>query len=556
MGISTWLDLVLLFLLFVLFAYVFVTVTITNLHKAYFAFHFLMMLWPLCQFAIQTAANPSLQLFYLNIAFVGCSLIGIGWLVFTLFLIGRSDMLRSKIMTILCVPALLAALGVVVNPYGIFVQPIHGGYIQRAYGPLFWFIITILLAYLFISVYLMLQTIASARSPRIQSQVRLVVKGIMVLIVCALSDILLNVVLAPWLPVIPGLTSGGILLSDIIFIIAICRDKVLDLITIAHQKVIDTIGRGILVLDENETIVEINQSMRAYVDLQLGDRFEIATFLSRSRSESDKESFLQFYRRRMLESVEIEITLDTSDRCHGILHAAPIMVNSIWIGRTIMFQDVSELRQLVEEKKRQNIILQERNQELLMIQEELYQTNRKLEQQVITDSLTGCYNRHYLTRQLEHEVVEHVRSNTPFSIILLDIDYFKQVNDRYGHLAGDEVICSTVETIRRNLRKTDILARYGGEEFIIYLPGTNRSQAAMLAEQVKAAVESSKVSIPNEAQLLSITISLGLLTIDTFADKVLENARGYLTELFKKVDEALYQAKEEGRNRIVSRAPD
>lgn len=553
MDISIWLDLVLFFLLFVLFAYVFASVTITSLHKAYFAFHFFMMLWPLCQFTIQTAANPVFQLFYLNVAFIDLSLIGIGWLVFTIFLIGRSNFLRRKTTIILCVPALLAALGVVVNPGGIFVQPLHGGYIHRVYGPLFWFIITILLGYLFLSFYLMLQTLASVRQPRIKRQIRLVLKGLLVLTVCTLSDIFLNVVLDPWLPVIPGLTSIGILLSDIFFIIAIRRDKVFDIITIAHKDVIDTIAHGILVLDENETVVEINRSMRPQFDLQIGDRFEIETLLSRSCTDSNIDLFLKAYGERPLESAEIEITLKESDRRHFIIHAAPILVHGIMIGRNIMFQDVSELRRLVEEKNRQNIILHERNQSLLAIQDELFQANRKLEQKAITDSLTGCYNRGYLTQQMEHEVIENVRSFTPFSIILLDIDFFKLINDRYGHLAGDDVLCSTVETIKLNLRRSDIFARYGGEEFIIYLPNTNRSQAEMLAGRVKDAVESNKVMINNEAHTVSITISLGLLTIDNLIDEIAGNPKVYINGLFRSVDEALYQAKEEGRNRIVSR---
>lgn len=450
-------------------------------------------------------------------------------------------------------PALLAALGVITNPNGIFVLPLYGGYIQRAYGPLFWFIITILLGYLFVSLYLMFQTLLSDRSPSIKSRVKLVLKGILVLIVCALSDIFLNVVLAAWLPIIPGLTSFGIFVSDIFFIIAIHRDKVFDIITIAHQDVIDTLAHGILVVDENETVIEINRSLRPQYDLHLGDRFDIENFLSHCSTDHNIDLFLQTYQNHPLERTEIEITLGESNHYYIIVHVAPIIVNGTMKGRIITFQDVSDLRCLVEETNRQNIILHERNQSLIAIRDELFQTNQKLEKKAITDSLTGCYNRRYLTQQLEHEVIENVRSHTPFTIILLDIDFFKRINDIFGHLTGDEVICSIVETIKRILRQTDILARYGGEEFMIYLPNTNQSQANMLAERVRAAVESNKAPVKDRAQVLSITISMGLLTIDNFIEQIPENPSVYLSRLLASVDEALYQAKKAGRNRIVSR---
>lgn len=170
----------------------------------------------------------------------------------------------------------------------------------------------------------------------------------------------------------------------------------------------------------------------------------------------------------------------------------------------------------------------------------------------ITDSLTGCYNRHYLTQQLESEVTKNREYRAPSTLILIDIDFFKAVNDRYGHLAGDAVICGTVEILQQTLRQDDILARYGGEEFIIYLPDTDESQALLLAEQLKANIEFNKMSIENVDQPVSVTISMGLLSINDFTARQPRDAAAYLSDLFKSVDEALYEAKDQGRNRIVS----
>lgn len=553
MGLTASIDLIFFLFLFALFTYVFATVTITNVHKVYLVFHFAMMLWPFCQFAIKTTDHPEFQLFYVKLAFVDMSLLAVGWLFFTLFLTGQTRFLRRKISLTLFIPALLVALGVILNPNAMFVQPLFGGYIQRSYGPLFWLNITLLTGYVIASLYIIYIALVSDNTSRIKKQVRQVLRGMLVMTTFIASDIFLNVARPLHsLPVIPGLTSLGILLSAIFFVIAIHRDKVFDIVTIAHQDIIDTIALGILVLDENETVVEINQVLPPYLDLHVGDRFDIATLLSQGESDSKTDLFFQTYRECPLERSGIELICNGIDRYYVNIQAAPILVGDTMIGRIITFQDMSELRRLIEETNSQNEILQVRNQSLITIQQELFQTNQKLEQMAITDSLTGCYNRNYLTQQLEYEWMKNMRYQIPFAIFLLDIDFFKLVNDNYGHLVGDEVICSTVDIIKQTLQQNDIMARFGGEEFIIYLPNTNQSQANLVAERVKFAVESNKIVVPNLADSLSITISMGLLSINKFTIENSTNPKTIVNGLFESVDRALYQAKKEGRNRIVS----
>ncbi|QWU16177.1 diguanylate cyclase (GGDEF) domain-containing protein [Paenibacillus sophorae] len=551
MGFEVWVDLILFFALFALFAYIFATVTITNLHKLYLLFHFAMMLWPFCQFAIKTTENPTFQLFYVKLAFVSSPLLTTGWLLFTIFLTGQSKFLRRKVSLFLFVPALLAVLGVIVNPNGWFVLPVNGGYIQRAYGPIFWFNITILMIHFIVSLYIIYLALVSNNTPRIKKQVMHMLRGILVVAVFTMMDIFLNVILSQYLPVIPGMASLGVLLSAIIFVVAIHRDKVFDIVNIAHQDIIDTIEHGILVLDDNEIVVEINQSLLPHINLRIGDQFNMADIFPHGPTAGNIEWFLHTYRERPLERIEIELLHPRINR-HISIHSAPIMVSGLMVGRIITFQDITELRRLIDETILQNKILQERNEALIKIQDELFQTNRKLNQMAITDSLTGCYNRHYLTQQLENEVMKNRKYQISFAILLLDIDFFKLVNDNYGHLAGDEVICNTVEVIRQTLRRTDILARYGGEEFIIYLPNTDESQAKLLAERIKSTVESNKVIIENIAHSVSITISMGLLSINDFSVENILNPKSYLNDLFESVDKALYQAKNEGRNRIIS----
>lgn len=550
MNVMTWIDLSLFFVLFVLFIYIFVTVTITNLHKVYLTFHFTMMLWPFCQFALKTTADPDVQLFYVKLAFIDSILLTIGWLLFTIFLTGKSYLLRKKKTLILYIVAALILIGVIVNPKQSFVLPMHGGYVERSYGPLFWLFILFLICTIIISLYIIYSALISNATQRIKKQVTHVLKGVLVLTVFVLLDVFLNVVLFKSQPVIPGMTSLGILISAIFFVIAIHRDKIFDLVTIAHQDIIDTLTLGILVLDDNETVVEINRSLLPKINLQIGDRFDLSALTPLEQTASAFRLFQHTYLKQPMERTEVEVFY-TSLQAYINITAEPIVVGEIMVGRILTFQDRSELHRLIAETNQQNEILQERNLALIAIQNELSQTNQKLKQMAITDSLTGCYNRHYLTQYLEQEIIENMILKQPFAIILLDIDFFKTVNDNYGHLVGDVVICSTVEVIKQSLRETDILARYGGEEFIVYLPNTNHTQANLWAEHIKFMIEANKVHVDDVTHSVSITVSMGLLSINNFAEQYAESPTNQLNDLFESVDKALYQAKNAGRNQIV-----
>ncbi|WP_044647816.1 diguanylate cyclase [Paenibacillus terrae] len=553
MSPSVWYDLVLFLLLFALYVYVFATVRITNLHKVYFLFHFLMMLWPLCQFATDMAHDRRLQLFYVTMSFVSLSMLGSGWLLLTVFLTGNADELGKKRLFLLFAPAVIVAVGVVMNPFSLFVTPLEGGYIDRAYGPWFWIVIVILVSYFFASLSVLFRALHSSQtSPTIKKQVKITLWGIFVLAAFAGSDALLNVVLSEWLPIIPGLTSLGIFLSDLFFVYVIKKYNVFDLVYIAHEDVINTIPYGILVLDENESIVEVNKALRSFIDLHVGDHFDMEAFLGSVRVEDSSKRFLDHYKQKENTLSQMEIIVERDSARHFILQASPIVDSyRMQIGHILTFQDVSQERYLVKEMNRQNEILQERNHSLDRIRHELSQANRKLEELVLTDSLTNCYNRRYLTQHLAHEVITNIHYRTPFSLILFDIDFFKAINDRYGHVKGDEVLYRTAQAVKQSIRSTDILTRYGGEEFMIYLPHTERQLAKQLAERVRLSVESNHIVVEHEIEQVSITISIGILSIEDFDhEHVLDNPEEYLIQLFAAVDKALYQAKQNGRNRI------
>jgi two-component system cell cycle response regulator len=163
----------------------------------------------------------------------------------------------------------------------------------------------------------------------------------------------------------------------------------------------------------------------------------------------------------------------------------------------------------------------------------------------VTDGLTGLYNRRYLDNHMRQLVDRAVARGRPLSICVTDIDRFKSVNDTYGHDAGDEVLRELSRRIRQTVRGADLACRLGGEEFVVVMPETDAAMAEMVAERLRASIETTPFTIADRALTLSITASLGLATLRS----------GETPDMFlKRADEALYLAKRTGRNKVVASA--
>ncbi len=172
--------------------------------------------------------------------------------------------------------------------------------------------------------------------------------------------------------------------------------------------------------------------------------------------------------------------------------------------------------------------------------ERQFQLRQELEQQALTDSLTGLLNRRAVTKWAAEEFARTIRYDRPLSLLLLDIDFFKKVNDRYGHDVGDQVIVRLADTCKSALRVTDQVARWGGEEFLVVLPETSLSQALQLGERLRTSVEQQLVSTVQGD--IRFTVSIGIAQLESGVT---------FEELVDRSDQALYQAKQKGRNRTV-----
>jgi len=176
-------------------------------------------------------------------------------------------------------------------------------------------------------------------------------------------------------------------------------------------------------------------------------------------------------------------------------------------------------------------------------------SNEMLKYIGLTDALTGVYNRRYMDRRLVEEIARARRQAYRLSCMYIDVDYFKQVNDTWGHQAGDDVLREVAARIKAELRMSDALGRFGGEEFVVLLIDADLDSACMVAQRIRAGV-ADQLFMLADGHMLSVSVSIGVATLDDFErDHPIE---GVAQQLVAQADQALYAAKENGRNRVVA----
>ena len=164
----------------------------------------------------------------------------------------------------------------------------------------------------------------------------------------------------------------------------------------------------------------------------------------------------------------------------------------------------------------------------------------------ITDGLTGLHNRRYMESHLQSLAEQAAARSKPLALMILDIDFFKSINDTYGHDCGDDVLREFAVRIRKSIRGIDLACRYGGEEFVIVMPETDMHVAGMVAERLRRSIAGEPFSIDRGNKRIEVTISIGLATLEKKGEPI--------ADVLERADVALYRAKHDGRNRVVSAA--
>jgi hypothetical protein len=208
-------ELILFGILFLLFVFVFAVNQLTSLHKLYLAFHFFMMLWPLCHHLISVTSDPDFQQILLKTAFFSINFVGYGWLWFTLVLVRGQQVLQWKPVILTAIPLMFVNVLIFANPGEQFFRAEADNLLYREYGSLFWVFFAVNIAYCLAALITMLRAIRGRTSIKQRNQLALFATGILIIILFALLDTIFNVILAPVFR-IAGLTTLGIILSDLV----------------------------------------------------------------------------------------------------------------------------------------------------------------------------------------------------------------------------------------------------------------------------------------------------------------------------------------------------
>jgi len=315
----------------------------------------------------------------------------------------------------------------------------------------------------------------------------------------------------------------GYLLMCLFFGAALFRHRFLEIVPIAREQVIESMADPMVVLDGGDRIVDLNPAAQRLLGIKVPD------VIGRALEEITGPWPDLLTQGLAPKSPQQEISIEGSGeaRFYDLLFSPLYGRRGRGAGRVVVMRDVTQRRQ-AERKLEESLATVE------ALKEKLYE-------QAIRDPLTGLYSRRFLAEATSKELSRAARQNRPVCFAMLDIDFFKNVNDAHGHDAGDEVLKDVARVLLEQSRATDYIFRYGGEEFLILMPDTDPQAAGSWTERWRKAVEESAVYY--DGHRLSVTISLGVAVWHPGGPGV--------EHVLKLADKALYEANATGRNKVV-----
>lgn len=299
-------------------------------------------------------------------------------------------------------------------------------------------------------------------------------------------------------------------LSSLLYLWSISSSRMFTIMPVAKDVIFNSINDGVIVLDESNRLIEFNQACQSMFPKLHKSMFGMD--FAKVWLELSGNAF-PFDLKKTAFNQELQLRAANHSENTYQIRMSPLQHANTNKGLLIIFTDITDLKRL----------------------------QVQLEYQAFYDELTQIYNRRAFFQKCNQEFTELKNTSLAFSVILMDIDYFKRVNDTYGHFVGDQLLQHVVNMCRAQLEKGELFARYGGEEFVLALKGYTVLEAEVLANQIRSHVETNPL-ITNDG-IISVTISLGVAE----ATKEKEET---LYQLLNKADKALYSAKQEGRNQV------
>jgi diguanylate cyclase (GGDEF)-like protein len=338
--------------------------------------------------------------------------------------------------------------------------------------------------------------------------------------------------------------------------IAITKYDFLNIMPIALQQVVNHISEGILVLNKDYLLIDFNTTAEKIFSeiINLNKKDNIFKVLQEINilEENFRAILKQVANENRTVSIEKEIRVNDFDKYFSI-DLTPMHSRKKYIGTIILLKDITEHKQNIVILESKNKELDYANAELQAQNQKIQELNTKLKVLSEIDVLTGVHNRRAFDEYYKNEIIrvlnqidnnqeENPRMN--FSIAILDIDNFKKVNDKYGHIAGDNVLKQFAQIIKTITPSSDIVCRYGGEEFVIIFTKTSREKAIRTVEKIRVEVEKHQFIFNEEIKDAHITVSIGFASFDEMYEKEKNN-------VLMIADERLYKAKNTNKNKII-----
>lgn len=582
------------------------------------------------------AQSEVYTLFWAKVTYIFIVSVPLGWIAFAFQYTERLKWLERSRFALLCIiPSITIILVWTNDAHSLIWQSYQFTHIYKltaitvSHGVWFWlqaaYSYTIVIAG---SVFIAIEYFKSSRLYRQQT---------IWLLIGSMIPLVINLIYLFGL--IPGLKKDyspiSFALAGIAATIGILRYRLFDLKPVAHRILIDSMGDGMMVLDEQNRIVDLNPAFQAIIDVPTRN----VVGQHAGQWFSPWPDLVERFQDKTHAQAEINLDFNGEQK-HYDYRISPLCHREQMIGRLIVLRDISDRKQAEEELRKNELryralfeltndavfilsldlvhlavnkqaadLLGYRIDELvgmhakqIVAPEEFFETQERasiplagktpkiyeqtfirkdgsrvsveisvalvhdqegsplhiqsivrditerkqtmesLLERAVSDPLTDCFNRRHFFTLAEKEFSRSVRYDHPISVIMLDLDHFKRINDLFGHAIGDQVLQSIVKTCQENIRDFDILGRYGGEEFVILLPETNIENARQAADRIRKEIE--KSSIETDAGMISITASLGITSLTDEDDLTLD-------KLLDRADQALYKSKEGGRNKVT-----
>ena len=476
------------------------------------------------------AVGRDLKILFSKIVYVGAQSAPVFLLLFALKFSGRVERIQPISVTgLFLIPAVIVSLAATNESHhliwsGFTPGPSGSNSLIYQHGPAFWIGLTYI--YILVSFSTALLAVSAVKSQKIYR-----IQNLMLLLASIMPWVGTFLYLLKPNP-FPGLEliSISFVFTELFLLIGIARGNLMDYIPVAHELIFKNIDEGVVIFDEKMRIIDLNPAAAKLLQLEFPQLID--------HSQKIHEDFLRmiqpFFNKEKTNRFEA-ISPHNSEVWLNICVSPLRNERSLFLGWVAIYEDVTLRKKAEDELRRINQALGNQLDDISKLEDQL-------REQIKRDALTGVYNRGYLEEVLKHEISKAQINQTCLSLMMLDVDDFKIINDTFGHKAGDVVVIELGRFLKDKTRENDCVSRYGGDEFVLILPGMDNEDARQRAEILCQEIHNLKFSIPGLD--LPVTVSIGL---STYPKDGKTN-----DDLLGAADAALYHAKLSGKDCVFS----